>query len=253
MKSQEPLRLRQDVEELHSRVIDVAVWGASRPHLFKQTIESFRDHAKFSGGLRFFLEDGNFNPERAKESVRIAEDHHFNGINVEKVGSYGYAMTHAMDRWIRAPLMFTLEDDWLCLRDIDLNLCFDCFEQNSNVNQIRYNKRKNSKDQNEGAFVFADRVLNINGRGYPVQGSAHWYFNPSVWRMKFIRPRWRGAFSNVHFYMNSMSGLLPFNRPPSSWYADVLGAYIWGAVKEPAFFRHIGTGEDSIHKAQGRV
>lgn len=234
-------------------MIDIAVWGASRPHLFKRTIESFRDNVKFSGKLRFFFEDGDFNPEKAKESVAIAEAHKFDGVHVERVGSYGWAMTNAMNRWIRAPFMFSLEDDWLCLRPIDLDLCFDCFQQHKHLNQIKYNRRKNAASQNDGIYVFPERSYEINGKSYKFLGSMHWYFNPAVWRMSFIRPRWRGSYSNVHHYMNSSHALLPPGpRPKPEWYADKLGVVTWGPVREPAFFEHLGR-EDSIHKLQGRV
>lgn len=253
-KAPEVRLLDQEVETLPGRVIDVVVWGASRPHLFAQTIGAFKQHAKFSGQLRFFLEDGQFDPERAEQSVQIARTFGFDGIHVEKVGSYGWAMTNAMNRWVRAPLMFSLEDDWLCLRDIDLDLCFDCFEQNAHVNQIKYNRRKNATSQNEGRFVYAQRRLPINGQEYPFIGSAHWYFNPAVWRMSFIRPRWKGFYHNVHHALNSPTGLLPRGvRPKPEWYADELGVLTWGGVKEPAFFEHLGVGDESIHKKQGRV
>jgi hypothetical protein len=96
--------------------------------------------------------------------------------------------------------------------------------------------------------------LPINGKPYPFMGSLHWYFNPAVWRMKYIRPRWKGHKDNIHFYINSENGLLPpgKERPSPEWYTDVLGAYIWGDVGEPAFFAHRGVSH-SRHKVQSRV
>lgn len=247
------------VEEMPGRVIDVMVWGASRPHIFRRTIEAFKANVSFSGRLRFFLEDGAFNEARAAESAAIAQGHGFDGVHVERVGSYGWAMTHAINRWQRAPLMFSLEDDWLCLRPIDLDLGFDAFEQNPWLNQLRYNRRKNESEikTDSGPYLLAQRALVINGAMWPVVGGAHWYFGPALWRMSYARPRWRGAYSNVHFYTNSANGFLPrdlppHSRPPPEWYADTLGAVTWGPVKEPPFFEHIGRA-DSIHAAQGRV
>ena len=254
---EETLRLRQDVETPPGRVIDVVVWGASRPHLLQRTLDSFRAHATFSTGrLRWFLEDGAFDAARAAESAALAEGFGFDGIHVEHVGSYGWAMTHAMDRWVRAPLMFSLEDDWLCLRDLDLDLAFDVFEQHAHVNQLRFNRRKNSRSQNDGAVVFAERTLDVGGQPLPFLSSPHWVFNPALWRMSYIRPRWKGYCNNVHIWTNREApiGLLPPGpRPSQDWYADVLGTLIWGGVGEPAFFEHIGSGAESIHKAQGRV
>lgn len=246
--------LLEPVTELSGRVIDVMVWGASRPSLFRRTIESFREHVRFSGQLRYFLEDGLFDQTAAAESAALARGFGFDGVHVEAVGSYGWAMTNAMNRWVRAPLMFSLEDDWLCLRDIDLDLCFDAFVENPWLNQLRYNRRKNAASQNEGRYVFPERTLTIGGREYPCLGSIHWYFNPAVWRMSFIRPRWRGFKVNVHHALNSPAGILPEGpRPTPEWYADKLGVITWGPVREPAFFEHIGGGEHSIHDKQGYV
>lgn len=247
------VRFCDPVEELPGRVIDVMVWGASRPDLFRRTAESLRRHLRFSGELRYFLEDGAFDAARAGESAVIARAHGFAGVHVERVGSYGWAMTNAFNRWSRAPLLFSVEDDMECLREIDLDLCFDAFAENPHLNQLRYNRTKNAADQNDGAWVFPRRTLRINGREWPVLGSAHWYFGPAVWRMSFVRPRWRGAKDNIHFYMNSSVGFLPDGpRPSPEWYADTLGVLTWGAVREPAYFLHTGR-EQSIHAAQGRV
>lgn len=241
------------------RVIDVMVWGASRPALLQQTIETFRAHAKADTvQLRYFLEDGAFDADGAAEAVRIAEGFGFDGIHVERVGSYGWAMTNAMNRWCRAPLMFSLEDDYRFLRDIDFDLCWEAFAQNSGLNQLRYNRRTNVAAHTAGIFPFPRRTLSIDsGDGvveYPVLGSRHWYFNPAVWRMSFIRPRWRGFQRNVHHALNSGHGLLPPSgeTPSPEWYADVLGVLTWGDVGEPPFMVHAGR-EASIHKAQGFV
>lgn len=243
---------------LAGRVIDVVVWGASRPALFERTIEAFQQHAKFkTGRLRFFLEDGCFDEEKAGAAAEIARARGFDGINVEPVGSYGWAMTNAIGRWVRAPLMFSLEDDMMALREIDLDLAFDAFTQNPCINQLFYNRRKNAASQNDGGFVFAKRHLVVNGKRYPVLGSAHWYFGPSLWRMGYVWPRWSGAKDNIHFHINSADGFLPPGekggpRPAPEWYADVLGAVTWGGVGEPAMFQHIGH-DESVHKRQGRV
>lgn len=240
------------VEELPGRVIDVCVWGASRPHLFRRTIDSFRAHARFqTGRLRYFLEDGAFDDKRAAESAVIARDLGFEGVNIERVGSYGFAMTNAFDRWVRAPLLFSLEDDMLCRREVDLDIAFDAFVENRGLNQLFFNRRANYSNPVETPFV--ERTLSIGGRFYSCQSSKHWFFGPALWRMSFVRPRWRGHKDNIHFATNSSRGLLPSDKkPPPAWYADVLGALTFGPPREPPFFEHIGR-EDSIHKKQGRV
>ncbi len=235
------------------KTIDVVFWGASRPELFERALSSFRRNVRFGGRLRYFLEDGEFDKAMAAESVRIARAAGFDGIHTERVGSYGWAMTQAIDRWVRAPLMFSIEDDWECLRPIDLDLCWELFRDHDHVNQLRYNRRNNTRSQNEGAFVYTSRTLKIGNSQYPFLGGAHWYFNPAVWRMSFIRPRWRAHKDNIHFFINSANGLLPNGpRPSPEWYSDKLGVLTWGGHGEPAFFTHLGA-EQSIHAKQGRV
>lgn len=250
------------VETLPGRVVDVVVWGASRPDLFRRTVESFRAHAKAeSVRLRWFLEEGAFDAARGAEEAAAAQEYGFDGIHVEALGSYGWAMTNAMNRWVRAPYMFSLEDDWLCIRDLDLDLAVDVMEQHQGVNQLRFNFRKNAAEPNPGLWVkeypfFVQPTVprlpqEALGVDVVAINSYHWHFNPGLWRMDFIRPRWQGARVNVHHHMNSTKALIPTeSRPSADWYALTLGALTWGPVKEPPFFEHLGR-ERSIHKTVG--
>ena len=257
------VRTLAPVETLPGRVIDIVVWGASRPDLFRRTVESFRAHAKTETvRLRWFLEEGAFDATRGAEEAAAAWEYGFDGVHVEALRSYGWAMTNAMNRWIRAPYMFSLEDDWLCLRDLDLDLAVDVLEQHPGVNQLRFNFRKNAAEPNPGLFVkeytFPTTRSPVDPIGPPVPpvpvvcvNNFHWHFNPGLWRMGFIRPKWRGSRVNVHHHMNSTAALIPTAaRPSADWYALTLGALTWGPVREPPFFEHLGR-ERSVHKAHG--
>ena len=256
--------------DIGQRAVDVIVPSTSRPDLLKQTLESFKDHVKFNGRLRFFLEEANMGVRetdptisaemisRTAECVRIADRHGFTGVNVEDVGSYSWALTKAMDRWITSPYMFNLEDDWLCIRDIPLDLAVDAMEQNE-INQIRFNKRDTMPSKNEGAWIKVTRKLAVNGQEYIFTGSDHWYFNPALWRMEWIRPRWEARQANAHWYLNNhaygplMREYKFETRPGPDFYADVLRFYIWGGIDEKAFFRHLGVGERSTRNKYGTV
>ena len=55
--------------DIGQRAVDVIVPSTSRPDLLKQTLESFRDHVKFSGRLRFFLEEANMGVRETDPAV----------------------------------------------------------------------------------------------------------------------------------------------------------------------------------------
>lgn len=253
-----PLHTRQ-VEEIPGRVIDVMVWGGSRPDHLRLCIESFRNTLRFSGTLRWLYQDCNYHPVRARECMKLIAD--LGGFTEARIRaplpdepgvmSYGYSITAAFDDLVRAPLMLSLEEDHEALRPMDLDVAWDLFAEHRHVNQLRYNRRKNPGEENEGTIKVIERTLSVSGNPVTVSSSKNWYFQPAIWRMSWIRPRWRGHFANVHHRMQSE--LLPSKRPPPEFFVDVLGAITMGGIGEPAFMRHTGTPEHSLHHTLGHV
>lgn len=221
------------------RSISVCVWGASRPEYLKPTIETFKKHVKFSGTVRWCLSEDFRHPELSEESVKIAQDYRFDAIYKYNWRSLGYCMTDVFQNWVRDRYMFSLEEDWECLRDIDLDVAYDLMEKYRHVNQIKWNKYTNTKHHYD--FVMPERTLELNGKNYQFMGSRHWYFNPALWRMEFSNRMWCGARENIHIHQNRPPALYPAGPEPSpEWYADKLGALTWGPEGEEKYFKHIG-------------
>lgn len=262
-------RIRCNHKIKNNRDVDVFVWGASRPDLLKRTLDSFKSHVKFkSGKFHFFLDDGLFDKVKSDESVRIAKEYGFEGIVQKKTGSYGYAMAETIGRYASSKYMFSLEDDWECLQEIDMDVLISCMEKNTSINQIRLNRRKNEgyeyfRDHPKYASYMEMHKIKLpmmitlkdgKNKKWPASVSTYWYFNPALWRTDFIVPNFKGFERNVHLLLNSSAGLLPRGQPPSpKWYLKNLGTITWGDVRHPAYFKHLGGGEKSIHAAQGYV
>jgi hypothetical protein len=260
------ITLMKTLKDPYTRCVDVMVWGGSRPDLLEMTIKTFKQHVNFTAGkLNFYFDDGMFDKERSDASAAIARAMKFDNVTQEKLGSYGYAIASAWSRDVSAPFVFSLEDDWECVQDIDLDSMVDCMVCNPKVNQIKLNRYKNytsafykkladQKTYYKKYELPVERMLkDSNGKEWPVLGSLHWYFNPAIWRTSFTVKHFKGFHRDVHRSMNSQHGFLPTKeRPPPTWYTDVLGAYVWGAVKHPPYFVHRGL-KQSIHNTQGFI
>lgn len=259
--------LHKPLKDPYTRDVDVMVWGASRPNLLELTIKSLREHLKFTAGrLFFYLDDGLFDQERSNASAAIARAMDFDNVTQAKLGSYGFAIATAWSRDVSSPFVLSLEDDWECLQDIDLDTIVDCMVVNNNVNQIKLNKEKNHSrrfyDKIRHRCVYYQKYPDMpvqrmlkdsKGNEWPVLGSLHWFFNPAVWRTTFAVKHFKGFYRNVHLKLNSEHGLLPKGeRPSPQWYTDVLGVFTWGGEFHPPYFIHRGKAQ-SIHDAQGHV
>ena len=267
MSKEIPLNL--DIDNLfisNSKQIDIMMFGASRPEIFEKTIISFKNHVKFSGTLYFYIDDGDFDHDNALKVQEIAKQHNFDGIVINKTGSYGYAITNSFNKYLKSKYVFFLEDDWECIQDIDLDFFWDCLEQNQQINQIRFNRHENHdtnyyRDFNKEYFnkhldMLPYRItINVNQNEYPFIGSLHWYFNPAIWRTNFIIQHWKGFYRNIHHAFNNhliYKITQSYNRPSPSAYVHQLGLVTYGDVDHPPFFKDIGR-EFSIHTKQGFV
>lgn len=259
--------LQKPLKDPYTRDVDVMVWGASRPDLLELTITSLKEHLRFTAGrLFFYLDDGLFDQQRSDASAAIARAMNFDNVTQAKLGSYGFAIATAWSRDVSSPFVLSLEDDWECLQDIDLDTIVDCMVVNDNVNQIKLNKEKNHscgfydkiRHRHEYYQKYPDMPVHkmlkdSKGNEWPVLGSLHWFFNPAVWRTTFTIKHFKGFYRNVHLKINSEQGLLPKGeRPSPQWYTDVLGVFTWGGEFHPPYFIHRGKAQ-SIHDAQGHV
>lgn len=243
----------KEVLEPDVRAIDVVVWGGSRPHLFWKTIEAFHKHIKFDGRIRFFLEDGDRDHELALESQEIAQQNKFDGINIEQVNSYGYAMTNAMDRWVTSSYMFSLEDDWEFVRDIDLNIVIDLMDKYEILRQVRFNKRHTmgAKGIGEQTFYKLERDFYLNDKQYILTTGDKWTMLPALWKMSYLRPRWEGAFSHGFWHITNALYAADNIKVPATKEApliirDKMGFWIWGKIGNPPYVKHNGGDSESV-------
>ena len=251
----------KDVLEPDVRAIDICIWGASRPDIFIETIKAFKKYVKFSGRLRYFLEDKNDPPKLSEESEKIAIDNGFSGIHRENVGSYAFAQTNAMDRWITAPYMFSLEDDWGCLRDLPLDETFDLMQKYEGLRQIRFNKRATmeSKGQHPSEWITYEREFDLNEKKYILTLGDKWTTIPALWKMSFIRPKWEGRRERGYWFISEPNGPIcrgldyPLIDALPKFIEKHLGTFIWGPIAEPPFFSHNGANELSLRQKQGGV
>jgi hypothetical protein len=222
--------------------VDVVIWSASRPSLCARTLEAFRRFVQFSGRLRYFLCEDLLDAASlpALQDLGVS----CTGARYAEFHSLGHSMTDGLDRFVTAPYLFFLEDDEEAVAPLPLDAAVEALERYPHLNQITFGRRKIERSM-DGMPDRIDRAIEVQGAVQPLTNSWHWHFLPSVWRLSFLRPRWIGFQEHVHLKTNWPGApLLPgwTTRPPAEWYADVLGSVLWGAVRQPPFFRHLGGG-----------
>lgn len=267
-----PAVLNKDITYINEKSIDIIICGCGRPAIFRNTIEKLKENLIFDGKLNYCYEEGLFQVKTAKECLDIAREHGFIYYHAEFINSYGHAITNILNNASRSKYIFFIEDDMECIQPIDLNQLWTCLEQNTWINQIRfvrgtckiYGKITDKLDMSGMTGMTGISDLEFTE-------SVHWYFNPGIWRMSFIRENWSGDYRNIHhgytaFLLNkffptfdlcdtciSADNLCINCRSKNMTYK--LGCITLSGKKRKvtgkSFFRHCD--EASIHVAKGSV
>lgn len=208
-----PPILKLDKTSYDQEGFDFVIMCMSRITQLTTCVESLRKHLKYSKvPVRFYLWNGYYkeNPDKglvfndnmygvaaANKCIDLVRNHGFtNWVSAEAENSLGYAMTNAMNAFVRSKYMITLLDDGELIKDVDLDLIYDCLEQNSKINMVSLRPG--------GPYPTNVSVpVTINGTNYTFPGSKHIYFaGLSVWRMSFFSKVWVGTYRNVHWELN---------------------------------------------------
>lgn len=229
--------------------VDVLVTSASRPSLLITTIESFFEKTICKDNtIRMLLHEDVI---RSQDSDRIIDWVNSNNLfDVLEIHNpyigLGPSIGHMLERHIEAEYMFYLQDDWAFIREFNLDEAVRILDEYPSVNQIRYNKRKTMEYVGDNPkkrwfkkeVVFGDIILTV---------SPHWFLNPAIWRMSFIRDKFVPAVVHCNWRTNDVlkQGKGP-NELTSDWIAENMGTFIYGKIGEPPFVQHIGYSNSAL-------
>lgn len=216
-------------------MIDVIRTSASRPDLLEKSTESFNKFVKYSGGLRVLFHEDMLNRPESKKCLQIAERFKFNDIYSHYPPITQGPSLDFLLRKTETTYVLNFEDDWEALREIDLDLAVKIMEENPDVNQIAYHKRKTMADRAGWVKKVVERS------GIKLTTNPHWAFTPALWRRDFIMKYWKTppAEENPVWFINP---LVKRRRgmPDADYMIKHVGAYFMGPIREPAFIWHLG-------------
>jgi hypothetical protein len=212
--------------------IDIVRMSASRPDLLRESTASLLKHLKFSGELRWLFHEDVLNENRSKQCID-----YINSLDINKVLfkdcpaiTHGPSLTKLL-KSTKTDYVIHWEDDFLCERDIDLDLICKVLDENLGVNQIAFNKRTTMSKK--PGFVKKEVIRSE----IKLITNPHWAFTPAIWRMSYIMPKWKSKPGFIHWYINS---ILKGSLKQADWVIANTGTFFLGGNGEPRFCFHIG-------------
>jgi hypothetical protein len=177
--------------------IDLMRTSASRPDFLIKSTESLQNMLKFSGTIRWIVHEDCIHKELSnkvmdyvKGSYNIYESH------FPPLGQ-GDSLSWLMER-VSSKYVLNFEDDFEPIKEIDVDKLVDLMEKHTDINQIAFHKRPIMSQR--GDF----KKVTIVRDGIDLTTNPHWAFTPSLFRLSFLKPKWRSFSVDVNWGMNSV-------------------------------------------------
>lgn len=231
--------------------ITLVIFSASRPKLFEKTCRSliknidpdlFRSNFIISK-----VHEDVINKWQSEQSTFLAigvagdpvawiqTEERDDGITISDppagvVGSVGVMLP-----LIKTKYMIRWEEDVEAIHRIPIKEIYQIMEENEDVNQI----------------VLPRRPIRLNFRGwqrkvveksgYKLTVSERWKAGPAMWRMSYIRPRYKYHENWEHWYKY----ILGNKERDADWCMKNLGSYFFGGEDNDIYIKHIGHGQSA--------
>ena len=221
------------------KTITLMVDSASRPDLLKITVESLRKNLKYSKQIKWLFHEAVLNEALSNQCVKYAQNLNLFDVIHKQYDPQGEMVSiGTMLEKVDSPTFIHWEDDHILVRELDLDLCVDIFEKCPKVNQIAFNKRQTMSD------VSGWVKKEVEYEGYKLTTSPHWRISPAIWRMSWIKPRWKSVKgNNGHWLMNDLLQKAWKGHPETKTadsVIDVLGTFYLGGIGEHGYVEHMG-------------
>jgi len=220
-------------------ILDVCRTSSSRlDQLVASTEDIIRGgFLKFNGHLRQILHEDFVNKDESKKIMNWATNSNYFDVIIydDPPVSIGCSLNKCLAN-VSSKYMLHWQDDWVASRSIDLDLCIKIMEENEDVNQICFNKRKTffKKYKWEKEEVIKS--------GVTLTTDPHFTFIPAIWRMSFIERYLHEPINSLN-YVWEINDAMKGNRkmpPNAQWVIENTGTYFFGPRGNRAYVKHIG-------------
>lgn len=228
-----------------NKTVEIMIDSASRPELLLQTLESLWKYLRYNNGVIVWkLHEAVLFPAESRMNVDMAmKSNYFDVIYIQKEPKGEGCSINTILQQCEASYFLHWEDDYEALREIPVHTAVEIMEKDSSVNQVIFNRR--------------DTMIEVAGwykkeyikAGHVMTTSPHWRITPALWRMSFIKSKWRPVEGgNFHWAINGelqkeiercREGKTP------EWVNENLGTFYLGGIGESAYCRHIGFGKSN--------
>lgn len=233
--------------------IDVLITASSRPQCLPRAVESFKEKVDFDGSFRFLIHEDFVFPEHSKRTMKwIEESGVFNIITYDE-RPIGLGETlHRMIPLVNTPYMFYLQDDWEFERRIPLTDIIGIFENYEDINQIFFNKYRTYAIV--GGFYREEREVHPirSNAKYVLSLNNGWQLLPGVWRMSWMKNRYRIFGSRKERPEGNFTNKLGHarRRQDAAFCKKAIGSYVWGPQHDYRYVLHLG---DELRMAHWRL
>jgi hypothetical protein len=223
--------------------LDIMRTSASRPELLKKSTESLLENIKFSGELRWIFHEDILNKDKSAQCISYIENLTINKkllIDKPPIGQ-GASLTRLLNT-VKTKYVLNWEDDYTAEREIDLDLVVKILDENVDVNQISFWKRQTMSEK--PGFKKKETIRS----GQTLTTNPHWAFTPAIWRVSFIKPKWKNG-PEIHWFIQPILKGGTGMRD-SNWIIANLGTYHLGPIGENRYSYHIGWGQHSLRHGE---
>lgn len=219
-------------------VLDVIVTSSGRKTIFP-TIESFLDKVKFSGEFRFIVNVDLCIPRYLPKIKTLFKDLKVKCFNVNLVPKgFTKSLDFVIGR-VETPLYFHLEDDWVFLKELNIDPLLKLFNEVNTINHVCFSKKK-ILGYNELfyfrklKFIPVDcdifKTKNVTLGGVDLVETFTYSANPNISRASHFKKLWRVHSLNLEQQFALQNFLSGGRR----------GYYILGKIGDEAIVDHIG-------------
>ena len=220
------------------RVLDVVVTSSGRDTIFP-TIESFFSKVKYSGEFRFIVNVDLCTSKHLSNIVSLFKGLNFKCLNINyRPQGFTRAVAFVLSR-VETPLYFHLEDDWIFLKELDIDPLLKLFDRFQSLNHICFSK-KTILYYNELFYLRKLRIVpmdcdkfkteNVTFGDIPLVKTITYSANPNISRTDHFRRLWHVDFLNIEQQFALQNFLLGNRR----------GYYILGNIGDEPTVQHIG-------------
>jgi hypothetical protein len=218
--------------------LDLMIFGSSRSKLLEYTYKSFQkmiENLSQNTSINKMMHEDYVFGDESVESINYAKSQNFEVVVSQPFKGLGNAMKEMFLNHTKSDYIFYLQDDWEFERPVDIDRILWTMNQNPKINCITFNKYRNMKPTE-----FVEKEVDFDSLKmclYP-----GWQFLPGVWRTSIIKDMWKKYGTRKERPEGFWQNLFGTNdqRQDHNWLEDKVGAYMYGALGEYRYVRHIG-------------